>query len=184
MTDLFISPISEEEKEEKAKLEQKKKKKPKNEFSAWGIFFGILLFAVLLTMWELGFSDLPKFFSPYYDVCRNASPIIIQQQCNMKQFDIVNLLLHISLLIPLLLVAVSVSYANSGKKMQSHNKIVLVAYLFSVLILSIHLFIEFARYLFEYYREVGDYVILICIAIAFIGFIIYLQKRFNRPKEV
>lgn len=184
MTNHFVSPVSEEEKEQKAKEAEKKKNKSKNEFSTWGIFFGILLFSVLTVIWELTFRDLPRFFSPYYEICIKASPALIQRYCVMREYDIIKIILHLSFLLPLLLVLISVFYANAGKKIKSHNKIILWAYFFSVLIIAIHLFVEFSVYLFAYYREIGNYVVLGCIALAFTALIVYLQKRFNRPKEI
>lgn len=184
MPNHFVPPVNKAEKDEEAKqAAEKKKNKQANDFSSWGIFFGVLLFVVLTILWQLAFRDLPRFFSPYYEICFNSGPAIVQQYCDMRGYEIVKILLHLSFFLPLLLVLVCVFYANAGKKMRSHSLIIFRAYLFSVLITALHLFIEFALYLFQYYREIGNYVVLSCVALAFIALIIYLQKRFNRPKE-
>lgn len=183
MSDHFITPISEEEKEERIKQEEKKKKKSKNDFSGWGIFFGVMLFAVLTTIWEMVFRDLPRFFSPYYEVCVKSGQAIAQKFCEMKMYDLIKLLLHFGFLIPLLFLLAIVYRANAGKKVNSHSRIIQLAYFFSLIVMSLHLFVEFSVFLFAYYREIGNYVVLGCIALAFTALIVYLQKRFNRPKE-
>jgi len=186
--DNYIQPVNKEKKKKEesafAKASaDKEEKKLKQQYSAWGIFFGVLLFIVLVTMWELGLHDLPRFFNPYYEVCQNSGYQVVQNFCDMKQYEIIRLLLHFCLLVPLLMIIIVVNYANQGKKMKSYNKILLISYFFSILVLLTHIFVEFAYYLFRYYREIGNYVVLTVIAIAFIFLIVYLQKRFNKPKQ-
>ncbi|MDZ7798094.1 MAG: hypothetical protein U5L76_00580 [Patescibacteria group bacterium] len=183
--DNYIQPVKKENKNDEGNEEEKEEeeeKKLKNQYSAWGIFFGILLFIVFVIIWELGLHDLPRFFNPYYEVCQNSGYQVVQKFCDIKQYEIIRLLLHFCLLVPLLMVIIVVNHTNQGKKMKSYNRILLLAYFFSILFLLTHVFVEFAYYLFRYYREIGNYVVLSVIAIAFVFLIVYLQKRFNKSK--
>ena len=166
--------------EEKSKGEKKRG----DDYSSWSVFFGVLLATVLITLYERAFYDLPRFFNPFYANCLSPNPQVVQKFCELLRYETVRLLLHIALVVPLLIVALIISLATMKKVAKSHSRILMRAFFFSVLVISVHLFVEFASFLFHHYREMGIYVILASFAVAFIVLIIYLQKRHNRPKPV
>jgi hypothetical protein len=178
MTDFYIP----ERKIGEAKIPAGKTNK--DELSSWSIFFGVLLAVVLIVIYERAFFDLPRFFNPYYQNCVGQSAAVVLKLCQSIRFETVRLLLHIALVVPLLIVAVVVSLTTMRKKIKSQSKILMRAYFFSVFVAAVHLFLEFATFLFRYYRELGIYVILVSFALAFIVLIVYLQRKYNNPKPV
>ncbi|MFH1367276.1 MAG: hypothetical protein ABIH38_04830 [Patescibacteria group bacterium] len=178
MTDFYIP----ERKIGEAKIPPGKTNK--DEMSSWSIFFGVLLAVVLVVMYERAFYDLPRFFNPFYENCQSANAAVVLKLCQIIKYETVRLLLHIALVVPLLIVTVVISLTTMRKKIKNQSKILMRAFYFSVFVAAVHLFIEFATFLFRHYRELGIYVILISFAVAFIVLIVYLQKRFNRPKPV
>lgn len=170
--------------EKKIGEEKPKTEKKGDDYSSWSVFFGVLLASVLITLYERAFYDLPRFFNPYYDNCLSANPQIVQKFCELLRYETVRLLLHIALVVPLLIIALIISLATMKKTAKSHSRILMRAFFFSVLVISVHLFVEFATFLFHHYREMGIYVILASFAVAFIVLIVYLQKRHNRAKPV
>lgn len=185
MPDFYIKPKQleevplDEEMNEEKELEEKKK----DEYSAWGIFFGVMLTAMLIAIWERAFLDLPRFFNPLFETCQKASATVIQKYCHMVQYETIRLMLHICLVVPLLVIMVIATFVSSRRKLRSQSRIIVWSYFFSVFVVAMHLFIEFATFLFRYYRMIGNYVVLASIALAFIVLIVYLQQRYNSHKE-
>ena len=167
--------------EKKAEIEKpKEEKKKKEEISAWSIFFGVLLSAVLITLYEKTLADLPRFFNPFYQDCHRAGLVL----CEAVKYEATRLIFYLAVVVPLLVIALIIYLVGDRKKVVKRpSKILRRAYFFSVLVVAVHVFVTFAIFLFRYYREIGVYVILSCFALAFILLIVWLQRRFNRPKE-
>ena len=176
----FISPKEPEAK----KLEDKEVKKDQEKYSSWSVFLGILLAVVLTAIWERAFYDLSRLFNPVYTECQNTGFNAVSGICDMKLYEVNRIFLHLALIVPLLVILLIAALIIPRKKTRSHAKIILRAYFFSVVIIVIHGYIEFAVFLFRYYREIGNYVVLFTIALAFIFFIIYIQRRLNNFKKV
>lgn len=178
MTDFYIP----EKKIGEAKIPAGKTNK--DELSSWSIFFGVLLAVVLIVIYERAFYDLPRFFNPFYGNCQSHNAAVVLKLCQAIKYETVRLLLHIALVVPLLIVAVVISLSTMRKKIKSQSKILMRAFFFSVLVAAVHLFVEFAAFLFRHYRELGIYVILVCFALAFVILIVWLQNKYNHPKEL
>jgi hypothetical protein len=162
----------------------------KEKISPWSVFFSILLTVILITMGEYAFQDSNRVFNPQYEAChvsisfnsmrflqKTGSP---QENCEMRAYASMSLLLHADISAPLLLIGIVILLLTRKKAIPAYLKAVFFSCSVFIVWMSIRVIYETESFLVKHYPLAGKYVVFMTIAIICVALIVIIQGKLRR----